>query len=127
MIKIKCHASWLKNIQFIENKLYQILLNKNSNKLAKINTAGYAEVSFTKNLINNKLKEKILNLNLSGFMLMRKWDNIDSNFISKYDIAEEIKHEVVEKFKTGLSITQIAKEFNYSYGGIRRIIKNKPL
>jgi len=120
-ITIKCHSSWKNNLEFMENKLYSILLNTTSCKLTKINNYGYAQLSFTKNLLNNNLKKYGISLNIP--LLDRKWNNIDLNFVSKYDKAIDIRNKVIELFKIGKSIKEIAKILNYSYAGIYKIVK----
>jgi len=120
-IRIKCHSSWKENLSFIEKKLYEILLNIHSEKLTKINNQGYAQVAFSKNLLITKLKEKAISLNIP--LMKRKWNKIDTNFISKYDTADKIRNIVIDLHNHGFDTNEIADKLSYSYGGVYRIVR----
>jgi len=122
IITIKCHSSWIENLKFIENKIYNIILKESSNKLTKINNSGYATLNFTKMLLITKLKEKALTLNIP--LLLRKWDKIDLNYVLRYEKAKNIKEQSIILYKNGLTIKEISIELGYSYAGIYKIIRH---
>ena len=83
-IKIKLHSSWLENLQFISNFIAEKLsLIPN---VARINAKGYANVNFTHYKIPIFLKKHAIQHKLP--MMARKWDRIDLNFVSRYDIIK---------------------------------------
>ena len=73
-ISIKCHSSWLYNLQYITNFIYYICECKPSN--VHLSKENYAIVNIgTKKVLLN-LKDKALKFKLP--VLKRKWDNINN-------------------------------------------------
>lgn len=114
-LTIKCHSSWLN----ILNQFGQIIGDYGH---CKINTSGYAVLNITNTKILKKLKQDALLLNIP--ILNRKWDKIDLNFISKYEIANDLKIKVFSEFDAGiLNHTEISKKYNTSAANITRLRK----
>lgn len=115
VLTIKCHASWLN----ILNQFGKILGDETH---CKLNSAGYAVLNITNTKLLKQLKLKVLSLNLP--LLTRKWDRIDLNFRSKYEIAEELRQNVFKEFRLNiLSKTDIAKKYNTSNANITKLYK----
>lgn len=75
MLRIKVHSSWIDNLEFIENFIYnKYNLSKKVDKLSKINNQGYAQLNITNNKIIKLLKNFISEKQL--YCLSRKWDKI---------------------------------------------------
>jgi len=74
-LRIKCHSSWVDNLYFIEQTIYNYckLPNKQPS-LTKINNQGYASLCISNNEIIKKLK--IFTIEKSLPILERKWDKI---------------------------------------------------
>jgi len=72
-ITIKCHSSWLDNLQYISDILYGI--NPFIPVKAKINKQGYAIVNICRSDVLIYLKNKINQFDLP--VLNRKWDKIN--------------------------------------------------
>lgn len=77
VITIKCHSSWLDNLQYISNKLYGI--NELTPVKAKINKQGYSNVNICHSKVLIYLKDKIEQFKLP--ILNRKWDRININYL----------------------------------------------
>jgi hypothetical protein len=121
-IRIKCHSSWYENLKFIEEKLFKVILDEVPNNHTKIDKQGYALLGITRNILITKLKEKALSLNIP--LMLRKWDKIDLNYVSKYENSKNIKTQSIQLYKSGLSINDISKKLGYSYGGVYRIVRH---
>lgn len=78
-LTVKCHSSWLNNLDFFAKKI-----NKTSN--AKINNAGYAYFSVTNVDALKTLKTKSIELNLPT--LNRKWSKIDLDYVKHKEAYE---------------------------------------
>ena len=100
-LRIKTHLSW----EHVLNEFGELLIEP---KKCKINSAGYAELSITNTLVEKKLKEKFLSLNLP--LLSRKWDKIDLCYKSKYEKNKEVKEKVEKLLSEKKPVAQIAKE-----------------
>lgn len=100
-LRIKNHSSW----EHILNEFGELLIEP---KKCKINSAGYAELNITNTLVEKKLKEKFLSLNLP--LLSRKWDKIDLRYKSKYEKNKEVKEKIEKLLSEKKPVAQIAKE-----------------
>ena len=118
-MRIKCHSSWLFNLQFISNTICKDCDLKPN--IAKINKQGYAAVAFSNSIILKFLKAKGKELKLP--VLKRKWNLIDENYISKFEKYKYIVEEVRILVEEGLTGYKIAQILNRSNVGIYRIIK----
>ena len=71
-LRIKCDASWLNNLEFIEDTLYRLFpVSKKVARLTKINSEGYAQLVISNNQIINALATFIKELNI--YVLSKKW------------------------------------------------------
>ena len=99
-LTIKCHSSWLNNL----NLMIEFLSQNNFNK-GKINSEGLALVHLSNIEIMNQIKIKIENLNLP--FLKRKWEKIKESRKTKYEKITKICFELFEK---GLLPKEIIKQ-----------------
>lgn len=118
-ITIKCHSSWLDNLQHMSNRVAQHL-NVSPNK-ALINTNGYARVSFTNSIILRFLKSKAIQLSLP--YMPRKWDKIDLNYKSRVEIGRDNMRSVFEMLSAGKRKTDIARALGLTNGAVSNILK----
>ena len=116
---IKCHSSWLFNLQFISDTICKYCDLKPN--IARINKYGYAEVNFTNSIILKFLKAKGRELKLP--ILKRKWDKVDENYISKFEEYKYILEEVKTLVQEGLSKYYISKVVNRSPASIYQMVK----
>lgn len=107
-IMIKCHKSW-------EDVL--ALFNKN----VKETKDGYVYITFTKTSDVRGFKQRALDLSLP--ILERKWDVIDLNYRSKYEIASEWHGQALKLFNKGYRVCQIAKEMSKNYSTVFMFLK----
>lgn len=118
-LRIKCHSSWLDNLQFMSNVVCGHC-NLKPNKV-KINKQGYAIITFANSIILKFLKAKGKELNLP--VLNRKWDRVDENYMSKFEKYKYIVQEVKSLLGEGFTGYKIAQILNRHHVGIYRIIK----
>lgn len=71
-LTVKCHGSWLKNLNFFAKEI-----NMETN--AKINNKGYAYFTISNIGALQELKRNAIRLNLP--ILERKWSKIDLEYI----------------------------------------------
>lgn len=115
-IKIKNHSAWLNILTLFDERI-------NKKNRAKINNSGYAEVSFTENKEIRRLKVFAMENNLP--VLKRKWDLIDKNRYSKYEISNERLNEIRILAQQGKSVNEISKETGLKYMTVyTKLIKN---
>lgn len=114
LLTIKCHSSW----EHILKEFNSLICDFN---FTKINNQGYAVLSITNTEYLQKLKEKILPLNIP--IMKRKWDIIDMNFISKYTKAEKLRNKVIELHKQGYRNKDISEMCSTSKANVTKIIK----
>ncbi len=101
-LKLKCHKSWLYNL----NEMVKFLSDNDFNT-GIINSEGLAYVSLTKIEIMKKIKRKIIDLGLP--VLNRKWDRVNFDKFSKTQRSLKNMNECLELFNEGLSIKEIIK------------------
>jgi hypothetical protein len=122
-LRIKCHSSWLFNLQFISD-----IICKDCNlkpNIAAINRQGYAAVAFSNSIILKFLKKKGKDLKLP--VLKRKWDRVNENFISKFEEYSYILKEVKNLIKEGLKNYDIADIVDRSPASIYQMVKKHNL
>lgn len=113
-LSVKCHKSWFDILS-----LFSEIIDE-TNK-TKINSIGYAEFHVTKTSNLKKLKKFAIENNLP--ILERKWNNIDMNYISRCDLANERKNKVENLCKKEVTIAEICNELNLKYSTVYRIVK----
>jgi hypothetical protein len=101
-LKLKCHKSWLHNL----NEMVKFLSDNDFN-CGIINSEGLAYVSLTKIEMMKKIKIKIINLGLP--VLKRKWDRVNFNKFSKTQRTLKNMNECRELFSKGLSVREVIK------------------
>jgi hypothetical protein len=126
-LTIKCHNSWLYNL----NKMVSELSNNDFNH-GRINSDGLAIVQLTKHQIMKKIKIKANQLNLP--LLSRKWDRVNLKKEIKIDKETRMRHECNNLFESGVIPTEIIKMNKFSrsfiyktYQDYRNSIKEKDL
>jgi len=73
ILRIKCHSSWLDNLQYMTNTLYDLVYLSPSK--VKINNQGYASVNIGNSIVLKNIKLKTIEFNLP--ILERKWNLIN--------------------------------------------------
>lgn len=117
-IRIKCHSSWLKNM---EDML--ILITNNDYHKPKINKEGLSVAYINKIEIVKKIYMKINDLKIP--YLKRKWSKIPLNKLSKKEKRENMELKCIELLNKGVNINEIIKETNYSQSFIYQTIKKR--
>lgn len=112
-LTVKCHKSWLDILSLFSETIDE------TNK-AKINSCGYAEFHVTKTFNLKKLKKFAIKNNLP--ILERKWNNVDINYFSRYDLAIERKNKIKELCDCGKTIKEISDELHLKYITVYTII-----
>jgi hypothetical protein len=107
-ITIKCHSAWLHILSYVYGKSY-------------INNSGYAVACITNSEIIKDLK-KFVNFHKLP-VLERKWNIINTNYISKQTIAKERKILVIELLQKGIPKKEIANIIGVSKSGVSQILK----
>ena len=74
-IRIQIHSTWLNNLIFIEDFIYDYLNIEKDKTFSKINNAGYASLCLSRQSIVNGLKSEVNRLCLN--VLERKWNTIN--------------------------------------------------
>lgn len=121
-LRIKCHSSWLFNLQFISDTICKHCDLKPN--IAKINNQGYAMITFSNSIILKFLKAKGKELNLPT--LKRKWDKINDNYISKMETYPILVNRIKELVQEGLRNCEIAQILDKNDSHISIIVsKNK--
>lgn len=108
-IGIKCHSSLEENL----NKFSEIL---GFYKKAYINTCNYSQIFFQNNEKLKEIKLKSLNLNLP--FMKRKWDIINLDYFTKYEVSSN-RVEIYKILKSqGYNDYSIAKVLNINSSSI---------
>lgn len=111
-LKIEVHSSWLDNLNKISAFL---LMQMNIPCRVYINKRGYALLRITKHSNIQKLKEKMISLDIP--FLGRKWDKI-ADTPKGQNFFREIQDEIIERFKKGQNLHSIAKELGVNRGSL---------
>lgn len=117
-ITIKLHSSWLGNLQYISERISK--LSNVPHVKAKINSCGYAFVSFGNTILSKFLKTKTIELNLP--ILSRKWSIIDLDFVSRQELGNERKEKVLTFKKQGLRNKDISILLDFSEAAVGQIV-----
>lgn len=112
ILRVKCHSAWADNIFIMFGD-------------CKINNQGYAQVSISDNTILRKIKRKVNNFNLP--ILKRKWDKIDLERVSKYEVTKERINIIRERLKEGMKKIEIAKELGIHPSAISNLIRRNKI
>lgn len=108
-ITIKCHSSW---------KPFLKLFNED----VKETKDGYSYIHFTKTSTVRSFKEKAILFNLP--ILERKWDIIDLNYFSKYEVSNAWQSQAFLLYKQNFTVKEISltlsKQYITVYNALRR-------
>ena len=99
-LRIKCHKSWLYNI----NKMVSFLCNGDYNE-GRIDAEGLAIVQINKTEHMKAIKQKATDLKLP--MLERKWSRVKETKLSKKERSIKNMIECRELFNKGLSVKEV--------------------
>jgi len=99
-LRIKCHKSWLDNLNIMVNHL-----TNNDFKKGIINNEGLSFISITKIEIMKSIKKKILKLDLP--VLNRKWDRVRLNKLSKQEITNNNTTKCYQLFDEKKTINEV--------------------
>jgi hypothetical protein len=110
-IRIKVHKSWLNNLIFIEKFLYNYFSINIDKTLSKINNSGYSILTLSNNVLLKKIKKECIRLNLP--IMIRKWDNIDENKLTRSERLVILKKEILE-LQNNFNNTEIIKMLGIS-------------
>lgn len=121
-IKIHLHKSWLDNLIFIENFIYGYFGKNNNRQLSKIGNDGYSIITISDNEIINMMKKECLRLKLP--IMYRKWNLIDENKISRNITNREVKINIINLYKSGLSPMDIMYRLGLKEGVVYKHIRN---
>lgn len=111
-LRIHLHKSWLGNLIFIENFLYQYFGIEKNNILSKIGNDGYSILTISNNILLKNIKSECLRLSLP--IMKRKWDKIDENRLTRYEKSLKIKQDIIYLKTNGFKNIHIIKKLNIS-------------
>jgi hypothetical protein len=121
-LRIHLHNSWINNLIFIENFIYQYFEVSKNKTLSKISNDGYSLLSISNSEVLNRIKKECIRLKLP--IMYRKWNNIDENRNSRNILFKEIKSEILKLYKDGISPKDIIKKLNLNKGVVYKHIRN---
>lgn len=115
-LRIKNHSSWLHILREINSVIYP---KKN---VCKLNSQGYAELQITNTASLQEFKKSVMALDLP--LMVRKWEVIDLEYVSKLTKAEETKNKVRELFASGIKKKDIAIQLGICAATVTKYTKN---
>lgn len=118
IITIKCHSSWLDNLNFISKVVSK--LSKTKYNPAYINNFGYATLNFTNSISVKWLKFQAKRLKLP--FMRRKWNKI-KNYIGIQELSNIRKEKIKILLDRGLTINQVSKILKLKYETVYGCIK----
>lgn len=111
-LRIRLHKSWLSNLIFMENFLYQYFGIEKNNILSKIGNDGYSTLTISNNILLKKIKNECISLDIP--IMKRKWDKIDENRLTRYEKSLKIKQDIIDLKISGFKNIFIIKKLNIS-------------
>ena len=121
-IRIHLHSSWLNNLIYIENFLYDYFDIEKDKILSKIGNDEYSRMIISNSLLIGKVKKEVIRLNLP--YMERKWNIINENFISKYEISKMNNKKIIDLYIKGISAKEIMKITGFKKGMVYLHIRN---
>lgn len=106
-LSIKCHKSWLDNL----NRMIAFLTDNDYN-CGYINSEGLAVITLTKIEYMKRIKERIVDLKLP--CLNRKWDRVNNSKFSKQVNHENLKTQCFSLFDKNIEPKDVIKITNIS-------------
>jgi hypothetical protein len=125
-IRLHLHKSWLNNLIFIEDFLYNYFSITKNKIYSKIGNDGYSILTLSDNNIITKIKKECIKFRLP--IMKRKWSKIDENRVSRNYIFNNNKEEIINLYKQGLEPLEIINRLGCKKGVVYkhiRSIKNK--
>lgn len=114
-LRVKLHSSWIN----ILKEFNSLICDQD---FCRIESRGYALLNISNTKYLQILKQKVLKLNIP--ILIRKWDIIDLNFVSKYSSAQVLRDQVIELHKQGYKNKNISSITGTSPANVTKIIKH---
>jgi hypothetical protein len=111
-IRIHIHSSWIDNLLFIEDFIYEYFSLDKYKKLSLVGNDGYSSLTISNNILLKKIKKECIRLNLP--IMLRKWDNIDENRLNRNEKSKILKDEILKLQKSGFKNSEIIKRLNIS-------------
>ena len=121
-LRIHLHSSWLDNLIFIENFIYDYFSIEKKKTYSHISNDGYSLLAISDNDIITKLKKECIRLKLP--IMNRKWDRIDENRVSRNILFNNTKEDIINLYKLGLSPLEIISKLNLKKGVVYKHIRN---
>jgi hypothetical protein len=119
-LRIHLHKSWLNNLVFIENFIYDYFLIEKVKIYSKIGNDGYSILTLSNNTLLKEIKKECIRLNLP--IMERKWDNIDENRPTRQEKYTAIKNDAIKLKKDGVKNSDIIKKLRISKGTFYKYI-----
>lgn len=121
-LRIHLHSSWLDNLIFIENFIYDYFSIEKKKTYSHISNDGYSLLTISDNDIITKLKKECIRLKLP--IMSRKWDRIDENRVSRNILFNNTKQDIINLYKSGLSPLEIISKLNLKKDVVYKHIRN---
>lgn len=121
-LRIHLHSSWLDNLIFIENFIYDYFSIEKKKTYSHISNDGYSLLAISDNDIITKLKKECIRLKLP--IMNRKWDRIDENRVSRNILFNNVKEDIINLYKLGLPPLEIISKLNLKKGVVYKHIRN---
>ena len=118
-IRIKIHKSWEKWLI----KITDLIGNYYETKIPtpKINKEGYLCCQICNSIIVTNLKKHIIRYKINA--IPKKWNKINENFVSRYQIAKINKKEAKKLRKRGHTYAEISKKLKVSISTVYHYLK----
>src|SRR6478735_3661284 len=121
-LSLHIHSSWLKNLIFIEEFIYNYFLIEKNKILSKIGNDGYAKLIFSNSIILTNIKKELKFLNIP--YMKRKWYIIDENFISRPNQTIINKQKVHDLYHKLFDVKEISNILNLKISLVYSYIRN---
>ena len=121
-LRIHLHKSWLDNLIFIENFLYDYFLINKEKTYSRIGNDGYSNLTISNNILLKKIKKECLRLNLP--IMKRKWDNIDEDRLTRQEKYIIVKDDILKLQTDGFKNSDIIKKLKISKRTFYKYINN---
>lgn len=121
-LRIHLHKSWLNNLIFIENFIYDYFLINKEKTYSRIGNDGYSILTISNNILLKKIKKECLRLNLP--IMKRKWDNIDEDRLTRQEKYIIVKDDILKLQTDGFKNSDIIKKLKISKRTFYKYINN---
>jgi hypothetical protein len=125
-LRIHLHKSWLENLIFIENFLYDYFSIKKEKIYSKIGNDGYSILTISDNTLLKKIKKECLRLEMP--IMYRKWSILDENRDTKSEKFQRIKETIIILKSQGFKNVEVIRNLKISKSTFYKYIqKNSDL